>query len=373
MARTRRKLNAPRGSTRAKGDVLEKIIADMHDMPGLKIERNVFLPTIDKSGRTREIDVLITSQVAGFPVHIAIECKNEKEPAGIAKIGEFIDKLNDVGLPVQLGIFVSASRYESGAIERAKSVGLRTLLLKDSSDELSEVVKTAYQSKIYLQLTITNVQNSNNIPGPAGAGEMLFFKDESGKVCGSVADLVWKEWISGKLSSQIGNHEVSLSLPSDWRQIVNGKVAKVNGIKVSYQVAGYVISFQGTVSLYNLVNAADSNIEKSQTVASFSSPAGKYPIIPFKSEDELAIFKNGAKGINIIVGRFRLPRIVWYAMYWPPSKNTIQKLNKRIIDTLKRGEDFDLNSISLIEVEGDDLSAIWEPIIEDHPMLKKLD
>jgi len=60
-------------------------------------------------------------------------------------------------------------------------------------------------------------------------------------------------------------------------------------------------------------------------------------------------------------------------MYWPPSKNTIQKLNKRIIDTLKRGEDFDLNSISLIEVEGDDLSAIWEPIIEDHPMLKKLD
>src|SRR5215203_6836970 len=117
MVRKRRKHNAPKGSTREKGDVLEQIIAEMHNMPEVKVERNVYLPTIDKTGRIREIDVLITSQVAGFPVKIAIECKNEKEPTGIAKIGEFIDKLNDVGLPVQLGIFVSTSRYESGALE----------------------------------------------------------------------------------------------------------------------------------------------------------------------------------------------------------------------------------------------------------------
>ena len=371
MARTRRKHNAPKGSTREKGDVLEKIIADMHDMPGLEIERNVFLPTIDKNGRTREIDVLITSQVAGFPVRIAIECKNEKESTGIAKIGEFVDKLNDVGLPVQLGIFVSTSRYESGAIERAKSVGIRTLLLKDTSKELPEAVKTAYQSKVYLQLTITNIQISNDIPDPAGAGEMLFFRDASGKVSGSVADLVWKEWISGKLSTQIGNHETSLSLPSDWRQIINGKVAKVSGIKVSYQVAGYAISFQGTVSQYNLVNAADSNIEKSQAVARFAPPSGKYPTVHFTSEEELVSFKKETKGIGIIIGRFRLPRIIWYATYWPPSKKAIQKLNEKLFDSLRKGEEFDLNKISLIEIEGDDLSAIWEPIIEDHPMLTK--
>ena len=67
------------------------------------------------------------------------------------------------------------------------------------------------------------------------AGEMLFFRDTSGKVIGTVADLVWKEWISGKLASQIGNHEVSLALPSDWQQIVEGKVAKVSGIKVGFK------------------------------------------------------------------------------------------------------------------------------------------
>jgi hypothetical protein len=371
MARTRKKHNAPKGSSREKGDILEKIIADMHDMPGLKIERNVFLPAIDKSGRTREIDVLITSEVAGFPVRIAIECKNEKEPTGIAKIGEFIDKLNDIGLPVQLGVFVSTSRYESGAIERSKSVGIRTLLLQDTSKELPEAVKTAYQSKIYLQLTITNIQISNDIPGPAGAGEVLFFRDESGKVSGSVADLAWKEWISGKLSSQIGNHEVSLSLPSDWRQIVKGVVAKVSEIKISYQVAGYAISFQGTVSQYNLLNAADKNTEKSQTMVRFTPPSGKYPTVYFKSEEDLASFKKETKGIGVIIGRFRLPRIVWYAIYWPPSKKAIQKLNEKLFDSLRKGEEFDLNKISLIDIEGEDLSTIWEPIIEDHPMLSK--
>jgi hypothetical protein len=203
------------------------------------------------------------------------------------------------------------------------------------------------------------------------AGEMLFFRDVNGYVCGSVPDLVWREWISGRLSSQIGNHEVSLSLPSDWKQIVQGKPAKVSGIKASYQITGYAISFQGQVSQYNLVNAEDINIQKSQTVARFSPPSGKYPTIHFKSEDELTSFKNEARGINVIIGRFRLPRIVWYAMYWPPSKSTIKKLNKKLIDSLKKGEDFDLNPISLIEIEGDDLAAIWEPIIEDHPMLPK--
>jgi len=109
MVRTRRKHNAPKGSTREKGDVLEKIIAEMHDVPGVKIERNQFLPSVDGSGRTREIDVLITSQVAGFPVRIAVECKNEKKTTDIEKIDAFIGKLQDVGIPVQHGVFVSTS------------------------------------------------------------------------------------------------------------------------------------------------------------------------------------------------------------------------------------------------------------------------
>jgi len=81
----------------------------MHQMTGVKVEQNVFLPAQDGSGRKREIDVLLSSQVAGHPVRVAIECKNEKEPIGVQKVGEFIDRLLDVGIPTQLGIYVSAS------------------------------------------------------------------------------------------------------------------------------------------------------------------------------------------------------------------------------------------------------------------------
>jgi hypothetical protein len=38
----------------------------------------------------------------------------------------------------------------------------------------------------------------------------------------------------------------------------------------------------------------------------------------------------------------------------------------------QRGEIFDLNSLPLIEIEGDSLSKLWEPIVEDHPMLKQI-
>ena len=74
--RKRKKKAAPAGSTRAKGDILEQIVAEMHKTPGVTVERNVFLPVQDESDRTREIDVLLTSKVAGYPICVAIECKN---------------------------------------------------------------------------------------------------------------------------------------------------------------------------------------------------------------------------------------------------------------------------------------------------------
>lgn len=367
MARIRNKHNAPKGSTKEKGDVLEKIISEMHDVPGVKVERNIFLPSRDGGGE-REIDVLITSEVAGYPVRIAIECKNENKPTGIAKIGEFIDKLNDVSLPVQLGIFVSTNRYESGAIRRAKAAGVKLFRLDGIKNDLSQAVKDAFQSKIYLLLTITSIAVSNNIADEsAPPTDILFFRGPDGEICGSVPDLVWKEWKSGHLPNKIGNYEISLSLPTGWKQVVNGKIAKVGEIKVNYEITGYAISFPGTVNQYNFVNIEDNRVEKSQIVANFSSPPGKYPIIHLKTENELTEFKNQVRdGFNMYIGRFLLPRIKWLALYWPPSKMATEKLNKKMKDAMLQGKDFDFSSISLSEIEGDDLSAIWDPIIE-HP------
>lgn len=371
MVRTRRKHNAPKGSTREKGDVLEKIIAEMHNIPGVKIERNKFLPSVDGRGRTREIDVLITSQVAGFPVRIAIECKNEKKVTDIERIDAFIGKLQDIGIPVQHGVFVSTSRYASGAIDHAKSVGIRTFLLKDISDKLAEIVKETIQSVIYLLLTITNIGIVNDISVTAPWGEVLFFKDDEGKLCGSLPDLVWDKWVKGEIIHSVGEHEILLSLPSGWHQIIQGQEANIKSIKVTVSITAIVLTISGTLNHYQLIDAKDGTIEKNQIKALFNPAPGKYPIHEFRTEQALSSYLDEQKGIKLSIGRFRLPRIRWLSIYWPPSKKAMLALARIHKEKTDQRQPFDMSAIPLDEIEGDDLNAIWEPIIEDHPFLKQ--
>lgn len=367
MVRKRKRHNAPKGSTREKGDILEKIIAEMHTLPGVKIDRNVFLPTIDGSGRTREIDVLITSQVAGFPVRIAIECKNEKKPTGIAKIGEFIDKLNDVGLPVQLGIFVSTSRYESGAIDRAKTVGLRTLLLKDVTDNISDEVKGAFQSLIYLLATIATVNISVSEESPKPSGVSMFFFNDEGKICGSIGDLVWELWQKGKIPPEIGMHEIDLELPKTWKKNNDNQELIFNRITAKILVTGHVITVEGTLKKYDLVNPKNEGVEKWQVKAKFPPPFGKHVVKEFHNEEDLEKYFMSKGGITLIAGRLRLPRIKWAAFYWPPSLKAIANFQKVLDVAAEQGKTIDWTTFPFNEIEGTDLSAAYEPIWEGHP------
>ena len=66
-------------SNKQKGNLLEDVVALMHEAPGVTIEKRVKLPVQNsKKPRTREIDILLTTRAAGYRVQIAISCKNEK-------------------------------------------------------------------------------------------------------------------------------------------------------------------------------------------------------------------------------------------------------------------------------------------------------
>src|SRR5438309_1218933 len=79
-------------STVSKGKVVERIAALMHDQPGVTVERNRRLPPVSGRGIKREIDVLLTAKVAGYPVQMAIECKNEATAIGSPMIDAFVGK-----------------------------------------------------------------------------------------------------------------------------------------------------------------------------------------------------------------------------------------------------------------------------------------
>lgn len=342
----------------------------MHKTPGVIVETNVYLCSQDDDEDAREIDVLLSSKVAGYPVHVAIECKNEEKPTGVGEIDKFIGELNDVGIPTQLGIYVSASRYTKGAIRRAKKVGMKTLLLRNVTQDLPHSAQKAFQSLLYLLLTITKIQVRNNIGGQASSGEILFFRDKSGKVCGSVPDLVWVEWIEGKVPQELGHHQLDIELPEDWIQMVNGQVAVVQQIIVDVQVTGHMITFPGTITKRTLINASNEDIEKWQVDANFGRPSGTYPVKTFLTERDFENASRQPSALKLTLGRFPLPRIRWMVMYWPPSEAAMKKLIELIKESLEQGKELDFASLELADIEGTDMANLWEPIIKDHPLIK---
>jgi len=369
--RARKKYTAPKGSMRAKGDIVEEIAASMHRMSGVAVERNVFLPAVDGSGREREIDVLISSNVSGYPVHVAVECKNQKEPIEVGDIGEFADKLKDVGIPVQHGIYISTSKYRSGAILRAKGIGIRTFLLEETTPEsLSESVQQAFQSLIYLLLTVTKIQVVNNVDRTEGDWQMLIFRDKTNRICGSVPDLVWQEWLSNKVPKELGSHTLDLTIPDDWVQVVDGETVQVLGARAETQITGHIVTLTGSVRHQMLVDASSQRVERSQLKAEFNISSGKYPVTTFSNEEDLEEFIRAREGIHISVGRFRLPRIRLGALYWPPSESTARKVS-RLMQDFTEGKIPDPRPLSLAEIEGTDMRTLWKSIWKEYPFNKK--
>src|SRR5437588_3856502 len=142
-----------------KGILLEQIVSMLHKAEGVKVETNVFLPP--KSGdqsRRREVDVLLTSDVAGYQARIAIQCKNYGKPITIGQIGEFRDLLEDVGLPPQYGIIVSVHGYQAGAAKRAEELGIKALVLEGlDATRLKAEIKDTFQFFVYLLLVVEDM------------------------------------------------------------------------------------------------------------------------------------------------------------------------------------------------------------------------
>ncbi|MCK1416347.1 MULTISPECIES: hypothetical protein [unclassified Bradyrhizobium] len=77
-------------SNKIKGNILEDLVAMMHQVPGVRVEKRRKLPVLRKTKRKREIDVLITSRVAGYKVQIALGCKNEATALKTSAVDNFV-------------------------------------------------------------------------------------------------------------------------------------------------------------------------------------------------------------------------------------------------------------------------------------------
>ncbi len=166
MARSKKGRTASnsRNASAIKGKLVEMIVTGMHDAPDVTVEQNVRVPALRNPKRKREIDVLVSGSFAGYPLRLAIECKNYQSIIDIPKIDAYIGKLQDIGIPTQHGIYVTARGFTTGALDRAKEVGITPLVLTGlTADRLSAEIQEAIQSVIYLLPEITQLSITNNI------------------------------------------------------------------------------------------------------------------------------------------------------------------------------------------------------------------
>lgn len=362
----RKKASTKKLSSTDKGKIVERIVALMHKYPdtSVKVEQNVRLsPILNKTGSKREIDVLLTRDIAGHSVQMAIECKNEQRPIDTPAIDAFAKKLQRVGVPY--GIYVSASGYTKDAIENAAMDGIKTFTLKDLTEEvLYASIVEAFHSIVYLFCQVVVVF----IATPSETYRLLQapFFDKNGKQCGALGDLIWQKWISEEPPLSLGAHELALELPAHWNFVIDNNVIPVTSMNAWVDVSGLFGGHIGQAmgNFYSLVKASDNTVDRNLFEVKIDVSQSDYTLTWIHSEDELQKLLERTEAVQMN-HRIKIPRFVAAGIYWPPSKR-IQKRINELMRAFEAGEIADPRPFNFEEMEGHSIRTAFEPIWEGY-------
>lgn len=228
-----------------KGKILEQVAAALHMGPGVAVTLNARVPTKGDPNEKREIDVLLAGKLAGYPIRIAVECKNWKREIKQPDIDQFISKLHDIGIATQQGIYVTTSRYTRGALARAAREGLQMFLLSGlTEDRLKVAVYSALQSVVYHLLVIRKIKVGYKHKTPARTHEMMMFYNDKNQVR-ILGDIVWSRWLTGRIPLKLGPLELDLTPTSGVYQEIRGKRVEVESVVVNVDVIGLALQLKG--------------------------------------------------------------------------------------------------------------------------------
>jgi hypothetical protein len=331
-------------TAKRKGNILEDLVAMMHEVPGVGVEKRKKLPVLrSKRKRYREVDVLITANVVGYRVQFGIGCKNENKPLGTLAVDNLVRILKDTGIPVQHGILVSTNGYTSDALDAAKLEGIKTLVFEGlSSDRLGQLINAAIQSMVFLLITQTEFSRFSYVPerfddNPRFINAALDRIDDP-----SATDLfscmAWL-WMKEAIPATIGDHIISLSP-------VRGEATW--HVMATVTVTGLTASVPGTFRQGVLKNVEAGSIERLHISATFDEIKGPLTLEQVTSEEALSAIVH--KEPMSLVTRVRVPRLVTSVGYWPPSEEAAQKV-KALIDAGK--------PVAFEDIESSNLADAW--------------
>lgn len=298
-------------TNKKKGDLLEDLVAQMHEAPNVKIDTRIKLPVLNSTSKAkREFDVLISTEAAGYPVRLAISCKNEKTALAVKDVGDFYAALADVGIPAQLGILVSAMGFTKDAQESATRKGIRTLVYEGlDSSRLNASIQEAVQSVLYLLVRDITFNCFEFLPehgfGPENSCRV---KIESVTLPSypQMMNCIWQLWSRQDIPHKIGEHLVTM---------VPERADQTWQVLADVKVIGLVASMPGSYSSGALINTTNNTIERLCVEAKFNPPEGSLPLMPFISEAALEELGSG-QGLRVVT-RIAVPRLACGSAYWP--------------------------------------------------------
>jgi len=118
--------------------------------PNAKVDHNQKIK--GKSGRTRQLDVVMRTKVGLHEVMVVLECKRHKRRVGIEKVEAFANKLKDVG--AHQGAMVSPKGFDAGAIAAAKEHNIGLWSYREALDADWEAL---FKPTAWVHFTVTTI------------------------------------------------------------------------------------------------------------------------------------------------------------------------------------------------------------------------
>lgn len=179
--------------------------------------------------------------------------------------------------------------------------------------------------------------------------EGLIYVDSNGNQQSCVPHLFWQQWISGEADATVGGHSLDLAPPAGLYLCSPNIPAENQLASLEYHVSAFLLSLRGAGTAHALRDAATGAIEKAHVEASFERRSDSSPLQVFHAEHELQEYVASLAGIQINQ-RIRVPRIISERLYWPPSDEAIERVNKLVEAGF---------TPSFQQIEGFDLGKAW--------------
>ena len=180
--------------------------------PDCEIEQNAKIQGL-KSGRLREIDIVIKKTIGQFETLFAIDCKDYKKPADIKTVEASMGLFKDIR--ATRGAIISASGFSASAKKRAAEANIELYRLVDSE-------KHDWQSYVAIPALadFRNMQFSSTFAGqgtmkmPLRDPRKIVLYDNQKQKLGTTLDYVYDLWRQGEFPTDPGIHEdIPLSPP----------------------------------------------------------------------------------------------------------------------------------------------------------------